>query len=102
MQVADYICANYGDDISIGKLADMFFVSPFYLMKIFKKHTGFSIINYLNRVRVKESAKMLERSRMSITDIATVVGFSNVTHFGRVFRQVMGDSPRNYRSAFLS
>jgi len=102
MQVADYICTNYADDISIGRLAGIFFISPFYLMKIFKKHTGFSIINYLNRVRVKESAKILERSDMSITDIAAAVGFSNITHFGRVFRQVMGDSPRNYRSAFHS
>ncbi|HAH87845.1 MAG TPA: hypothetical protein DCL60_10815 [Armatimonadetes bacterium] len=102
MQVADYICTNYADDISVGKLSDTFFISPFYLMKIFKKYTGFSIINYLNRVRVKEAAKMLERSAMSITDISAAAGFSNVTHFGRVFRQVMGDSPRSYRSAFRS
>ena len=98
-QIVAYIRSNLCDDLSLSTLADRFCFSNAYLARIFRRHTGFTVTEYVHNARVAESAGMLAKTRTPITDIAGIVGFDNITHFGRVFRKVMGTSPRSYRTA---
>jgi YesN/AraC family two-component response regulator len=74
-------------------------VSPYYLSRFFKEATGFTFVEYLNSVRIKEAKRLLERSSMKVKLISRKVGFGSVTHFGRVFKLVTGHTPLYYRKA---
>jgi len=58
---------------------------------------GFSFVEYLNGVRIKEAQNLLLKTDMSIVDISQTVGYKSLTHFGRVFKNVTGSSPRHYK-----
>jgi len=96
-EVVRYINSHYMEELSLHLLAGKFYVSPYYLSRFFKEATGFTFVEYLNNVRVKEAKKLLMRSTMKVNLIARKVGFGSVTHFGRVFKQVTGNKPLYYR-----
>lgn len=96
-EVVRYINTHYMHELSLHLLAEKFYVSPYYISRYFKEATGFTFVEYLNSVRVKEAKKLLESSKMKAHMICKKVGFGSVTHFGRVFKSVTGHSPLYYR-----
>jgi YesN/AraC family two-component response regulator len=96
-EVVRYINNYYMQELSLHLLAEKFYVSPYYLSRFFKEATGFTFVEYLNSVRVKEAKKLLERTSMKVSLIGKKVGFGSVTHFGRVFKSVTRHAPLYYR-----
>ncbi|MGO4110057.1 helix-turn-helix domain-containing protein [Paenibacillus sp. YAF4_2] len=96
-EVVRYINSHYMQELSLHLLSEKFYVSPYYLSRFFKEATGFTFVEYLNSVRIKEAKKLLEQSSMKVNLIAKRVGFGSVTHFGRVFKSVTGYVPLHYR-----
>lgn len=96
-QIIKYINENYHKNISLSSVAKEFYLSPFYLSKLFKQTTNFTFIEYVNSVKIKNAANLLQNNKYKIIDIAEKVGFTNNTHFTRVFKTVMGVSPMKYR-----
>ncbi len=96
-EIVQYMNRHYMQELSLPQVAEAFYVSPFYLSRSFKEATGFSFTEYVNSVRIKEAKKLLERSSMKVSHIASKVGFGSVTHFGRVFKAVTGFSPLHFR-----
>ncbi|WP_110931922.1 AraC family transcriptional regulator [Paenibacillus bouchesdurhonensis] len=96
-EIVRYINEHYTEELSLHLLADKFYISPYYLSRYFKKATGFTYVEYVNSVRIKEAKKLLEHSSMKVNLIARRVGFGSVTHFGRVFKEVTGNAPLYYR-----
>jgi AraC-like DNA-binding protein len=92
-----FINQHYAEDISLHYLSNSFYISPFHLSRTFRKVTGFSFIEYLNSIRIKEAERFLRSGNEKITQIAATVGFDSLTHFGRVFKTVTGLSPLQYR-----
>ncbi|OAS22069.1 AraC family transcriptional regulator [Paenibacillus oryzisoli] len=97
LEVVRYMNTHYMQDLPLHLLAEKFYVSPYYLSRFFKEATGFTFVEYLNSVRIKEAKKLLEQSSMKVSLIAKKVGFGSVTHFGRVFKLVTGHAPLYYR-----
>jgi len=95
--VVSYMNNHYMEELSLHLLAEKFYVSPYYLSRFFKEATGFTFVEYVNSVRIKEAKKLLMLSPMKVNLIAKKVGFGSVTHFGRVFKQVTGHTPLFYR-----
>lgn len=98
--VISYIHKNYQEDISIDKLAQMSYVSPYYLCREFKRFTNSTIIQYVNVTRVMNAQRMFMETDKNITEISRDTGFSNITHFNRVFKSVMGMTPSKYRKIY--
>lgn len=96
-EIIAYMNLNYMRDIGLDYVAGEFFISPAHLSRAFRKVTGFSFVEYLNNLRVNEAGKLLTETTLSITEIATKVGYQNSTHFGRMFKTIIGSSPRDYR-----
>ncbi|QTL97302.1 helix-turn-helix domain-containing protein [Iocasia frigidifontis] len=96
-EIAGFINNNFNNKLSLTELAEQFNYSPTYLSKTFKKVTGFSFVEYKNNVRIKEASKLLQQSSLNITEIACQVGYNNLTHFGRIFKNITGHSPLKYR-----
>ncbi len=98
-EIALFLMDNYMSNLSLKKVADHFFITPCHLSRAFKKTTGFTFIEYLNSVRIKEAQKLLKESKRSLIQIAELTGFDSQTHFGRVFKSKTGLSPLQYRKS---
>jgi len=99
--IVQYINSHYMETLSLNTLAKLFYMSPYYLCKVFKEATGFTCIEYLNQVRVKEAQTLLRRSDSSVTEVSEKVGFGSVSQFGRVFKEISGVSPLKYRKKLM-
>lgn len=95
--IIQYLKANYSKHITLKELSHTFFISPFYLTRLFKKSTGFTCIEYIHSLRIIESQHLLKETSLKVIDIAQVVGFNNVSNFGKVFKSIIGISPLAYR-----
>lgn len=94
-----YIREHMYYDVSLTELAEVFNYNEKYLGHRFKTRTGYSVKRYSNMVRVKQAKQMLTETKLSISNIAQQLGFSNVTYFDRVFREFTGACPRAFRMA---
>ena len=92
--VVRFIQENYDQKLDLQILADRFYVSKFYLCRIFKRFTNCSVIEYINKTRILHAKRLFAESDMSVTDIASAVGFASLTHFERTFMKITGESPK--------
>lgn len=88
---------NFSEPLTIDYVADLCGYSCSNFCKIFKQITGDTFHNVLNRHRVENACCLLQDSDMSIDNIATHVGFTEVKSFCRVFKKHMGQSASEYR-----
>ena len=96
-QIQNYIQANYQSQISLNDLAERLYLSMAYLSKYIKKHMGMTFMEYLNNVRLFHAVDELLYSKKNITHIAMDNGFPTSAAFTKVFRDVHGESPSEYR-----
>lgn len=96
-EIALYLMENYKNRLSLKLVAEKFFITPCHLSRAFKKVTGFTFIEYLNSIRIKEAQKLLKETKKSVMQISELTGFDSQTHFGRVFKGITGLSPLQYR-----
>jgi YesN/AraC family two-component response regulator len=92
-----YIIEHLTEDLTLGQVAKAVNTSSFYFCKIFKKHTGLNFTEYVSRVRVENARNLLLNPNLRISEIAFEVGFQSLTHFNRVFKKIVGQSPSDYR-----
>ena len=93
----DYIHKYFREKIYIEDIAEPLGISAGYLAKLFKKETGLSIQEYVSQVRVERAANLLIYSEMSIPAIAQYVHFPTQSYFGKVFKELKGLTPNEYR-----
>lgn len=95
--VADYISEHYDQSFSLEELANQFFLSKYYLCRIFKKITGYGINEYVNIHRIQRAKRLLEETNLSISEIAHLIGYESLTYFEKIFKTYMTISPLKYR-----
>ncbi len=95
--VQDYVWQHYDEDISPMEMASLCHISYGHFSVIFKQMTGCSFVQYLNNVRMMRSKKMLLNTDAPITQIAQEVGFLSTSYYIKLFRQIEGISPYQYR-----
>ncbi len=91
-----YISENYAKPIDLAFLAQKYSVSEGHFSKIFKKHTGMRVREYLNVVRVYAAMNMLVTSELSVTDVAFECGFNDSNYFSQVFKGIADVTPKKY------
>ncbi|MFW5992124.1 MAG: AraC family transcriptional regulator [Halanaerobiaceae bacterium] len=96
-EIIQYLNNNYKRSIGLQKIADKVCLNKHYLCNYFKNKTGFTVIEYINHKRIVEAQKLLESTSRSITDISFSVGFNSLTHFDRVFKEIAGITPSEFR-----
>ena len=96
----EYIRLNAGSHISVAALAEFCHCSESYISRIFKRRIGVNINVYINKVRVELAKNHLLLSKESISSIAARVGFNDPNYFSRVFTQIIGISPTEFRRRF--
>jgi AraC family transcriptional regulator len=95
-RVRAYIDAHIGERISLGELARQAGCSRFHFARQFRLSTGESPMGYLRRVRIERSKSILQSSDTTIAQVAASLGFSDQSHFTRIFGRVVGVSPGSF------
>ncbi len=98
-EIAEYMSKNIGAISSLDELAGRFDISKFYMCRVFKEVTGYTILEYLTILRIQQARRCLVGSDMNISQIAENVGYNSLTHFEKEFKRYMHMSPTNCRKA---
>ncbi|MCD7817645.1 MAG: AraC family transcriptional regulator [Lachnospiraceae bacterium] len=96
-EILTYIQENYRESLSIQDLAAVCHFSETYFMHFFRKCTGTTCIEYLNRYRLSKAAAALEETDLPIMDIALENGFRNISYFNKLFKKRFESTPGEYR-----
>lgn len=92
-----YIAEHYREDISLQTISESLFISPQHLSSVFKRETGQGLANYLRAYRMKCAKELLKGTRKKVSVICKEVGYPNETYFCKIFRDLYGMSPQQYR-----
>jgi AraC-like DNA-binding protein len=96
-EVIDYCNANFTKPLSMEGVSAQFFISPFHFSRLFKRYTGFTFTEYVNTLRIREAQRLLRETKLKVIEIGEQVGYVNITHFNRKFKQVAAMSPMEYK-----
>ena len=96
-KIHDFVAAHYMTPFTREDLAGAVGVSEAYVSRVFRRVTGCSLWEFVNQYRVRSACELLDRTAMSVTEIALAAGFSDPAYFSRVFRSEIGQSPQSYR-----
>ena len=100
MEIMKFIEDNFSQNFSLNQLAAKFSYSSSYLSTLFKEKTGYTVTEYINSVRIKEAQNLLLKNKYNVSQVAEKVGYNNLIHFGRNFKDRTGLSPSDYRKAY--
>jgi AraC-like DNA-binding protein len=95
-----YIHEHQAEDLSLGQVAKAVNTSTFYFCKMFKNVTGINFTDYVSRIRIEKAKDLLLNPNLRVSEIAYEIGFQSLTHFNRVFKKILGQSPTDYRGQF--
>ncbi|RZM27287.1 MAG: helix-turn-helix domain-containing protein [Pedobacter sp.] len=103
-RIINFITENSNNQISLEDVANAAFMTPQAFCRYFKKHTGHTFISFLNEVRINDACKSLISGEKAdcISNIAYNAGFNSITNFNRVFKSIIGLSPREYIGSYAS
>lgn len=98
LQALRYIRENFNREISLGNVAEAVGVSSNYLSHMFTKHLNISFTNYLNQIRIQHSKELLADPAKKVYEVSECVGFYSTAYFVRVFKNVTGQTPTEFRN----
>lgn len=92
-----FIAEHITEELSLSRVAAAVHTSVFYFCKQFSRYTGATFTEFVSRMRTEKAKNLLLNPNLRVSEIAYEVGFQSLTHFNRVFKQITGESPSNYR-----
>lgn len=95
--VCQYIQANYDKDLSLQILADLIYLNPKYLSRVFVQETGVTLNKYIKNLRFEKAENLLLTTNKKIADVSKAVGYSNVSYFCKVFHTEYNVTPETFR-----
>lgn len=96
-KIIEYLNENYASIENIEQIADNFFISKYYLCRMFKSAMSITLIDYLNNIKIKNACAFLKTTDKSITEISSLVGFNSSAYFTNVFKKITGYTPNKYK-----
>lgn len=95
-----YIDDNLCNNIRLESIAEYVHMNPTYFSRYFKKHTNQKLIDYITDQRIKKAVDLMRDPTVKIYNIGYQVGYKNLQHFYKIFKQVTGYTPNEYRKQF--
>lgn len=102
LEAVNYLEANYSNKAALSKFCEEKHYSIQYVSRQFKKETGVTFLDYLQKVRIKKSCDLLIGSELLVPEVAYRVGYDDMKYFHQIFRKIVGMSPSEYRKAAKS
>ncbi len=100
-QAKVYIESHYGEKLTLKSTADAIYLCPSYLSRLFSEVSGETFVEYVTSVRVSRAMEFLLNREFKIYEVAELVGYRNVKHFIRVFKEKTDMTPSQYREKHI-
>lgn len=98
-KIQAYVKEHYAENIGRNEVAAVFYLTPEYLAKLYKKKTGINLKDYINEYRIERAKELLRKGEANVSDVAFAVGFDNFSYFSTLFKKVTGVSPRTWQKS---
>lgn len=99
--VIHYIEDHYNEPITLSDAANVVYLNPTYLCKLFKSGTGLTFTKYIMHHRIAKAIEFMADPKLKIYEIAELAGYSDVQYFTKIFKAVKGMSPTQYRDKIV-
>lgn len=100
--ILEYINKRYNECLDLGSISKVFNFNYYYLSSYFNNHCKEGFSEYLNRIRVEKACELLSKNNFYVSDISSMVGYSDHSYFCRVFKKIKGYTPSSYRRLKLA
>jgi len=97
-KVLTYLQTHYADDLNMAVVSNHFSLNYSYFSHAFQEYSGESFSNYVRRLRLDKAKELLVHSDLKVYEISDQVGFENVKHFTRIFKDTEGITALEFRS----
>jgi two-component system, response regulator YesN len=97
----DFIDNHFPEDLSLGVTAAEVGISESHLSHLFKKHSSYTFLEYLQECRIRNAMQMLKNHKLQIAEVYRLCGYCNGSYFSRVFKRVTGTTPGDFRNGRL-
>ena len=95
--VLQYISSNHNIRVTAGRISEELGCSVSTVSHMFKRRSGSSISEYVEKLRLDEEKWLLKQSMLSVTEVSASLGFCNPAYFAHVFKNKFGVSPKEYK-----
>lgn len=100
--VKRWVSANYNQHADLNTLANMVFLTPSYLSKLFKQETGLTLTDYIIEIRIRKAKQLLKNAPdLKVHEIGCEVGYPDPAYFNKLFKRVVGVTPNEYKRISL-
>lgn len=96
-EISEYVVNNIEEDISIGKIAERFFLSKNYVGDLFKQETGINIGEYIINIKMERAKRLILEDKLKTYEIAEKLNYRNVEYFSKTFKRYTGFSPGKFK-----
>lgn len=96
-KIAAQLRGNPEQELNNRLLAERYGISQYHLIRMFKEETGCTPQKYRNLMRIERAKQLLTDTELNINEISDMLGFADPLYFSRLFKQIAGIAPRDYR-----
>ncbi|MCR4621048.1 MAG: AraC family transcriptional regulator [Clostridiales bacterium] len=100
-EVLAYIDEHYMEELTLHSMSEKFWLTPNYFSEFFREYVNITFSKYLTYIRVRHAISLMADEKLSIEDIATMVGFNSPSYFSQAFKRLSGMSPKVYQTKVL-
>lgn len=100
-KVIIFLEERYQDNITLDDIAKEVNISRYHLLRVFKSETGKTPFEFLNDIKIQHAKKLLVNKNFNMTEISSLCGFSNASHFSVVFKKKTGSTPSEFKNCML-
>jgi transcriptional regulator GlxA family with amidase domain len=100
LKIQEYIEEHYTEKITVEELADTYAIGRRSIERRFKKATGHTIVEYIQRVKIEAAKRSFESSRKNINEVMYDVGYTDTKAFRQLFKKITGLTPVEYRNKY--
>ena len=101
-RVEAYIRDHFRENINREDVAAIAYITPNYLSKRFRIKKGMNLREFINQIRIEEAKRLLLTTNLSVSEVAGLSGYENISYFSTVFRKYTGMSPIDWRNHEIS
>jgi AraC-like DNA-binding protein len=98
----DYIDNNFSRSLTLNEVAEKSGMSKYHFCRVFKSKTGKSFTEYLNKKRIEAAKHLLTSRKVNVSEVCFAVGFNDLSYFTRVFKEVSGRKPSEFKSGKMN
>jgi AraC-like DNA-binding protein len=97
-KIIQYLHQNINNTVTLTELSEMVQLSSTYLSRAFKETTGYSVIEFFNKMKIDKAKELIIEGNKRVKEVALALGFTDEFYFSRIFKRIEGISPSEYYS----